>query len=189
MKFKERLRSIRKWFATKLFNFKAWGRTIKSLYEPIKDVIKNKHRFVVLDSNTYKEKISFELTGINLFVTLGITILVLIVLTIVLIAFTPLREYIPGYTNSEVVEQTYRNSIVIDSLEQQIDRQEWMIQTMQEVLSGKEMPSAGEIEKKVDSLSALGVTAIEYRKSKADSLLREEVETIEKKNENKRRKS
>lgn len=189
MKFKERLRIIRKWFATKLFNFKAWGRTIKSLYEPIKDVIKNKHRFVVLDSNTYKEKISFELTGINLFVTLGITILVLIVLTIVLIAFTPLREYIPGYTNSEVVEQTYRNSIVIDSLEQQIDRQEWMIQTMQEVLSGKEMPSAGEIEKKVDSLSALGVTAIEYRKSKADSLLREEVETIEKKNESKRRKS
>ena len=60
---------------------------------------------------------------------------------------------------------------------------------MQEVLSGKEMPSAGEIEKKVDSLSALGVTAIEYRKSKADSLLREEVETIEKKNESKRRKS
>ena len=96
-----------------------------------------------------------------------------------LIAFTPLREFIPGYTNSEMVEQTYRNSVVIDSLERQLDRQEWMIQTMQDVMSGKVMPNADEIQKKVDSLSALGVTAIEYRRSKADSLLREEVEQIE----------
>ncbi len=179
MKLKERLRSIKKWFATKIFNFKSWGKTLKSLNEPLNDIIKNKHRFVVLDTNTYQEKISFELTGINIFVTLGISTIVLIILTIILIAFTPLREFIPGYTNSEMVEQTYHNSVVIDSLEKQLDRQEWMIQTMQEAISGKAMPNADEIQKKVDSLSALGVTAIEYRRSKADSLLCEEVEKLE----------
>ncbi len=77
---------------------KDWWIKIKSW--PINDVIKHKHRFVVLDTDTYKEKFSFQLSGANLFVTLGITMIVLIMLTTVLIAFTPLRELIPGYTNN-----------------------------------------------------------------------------------------
>lgn len=179
MTFSERLRKLKHWITSKLLNFKAFGNALKSLSEPIKDIIKNKHRFVVIDLNTYKEKLSFELTAINLFVTLGIVTLVLIVLTIVIIAFTPLRELIPGYTNSEVVEQTYHNSLVIDSLEQEINRQNWYIATMQAVVGEKEMPSEEDVRKRVDSLSALGVSVTEYRRSQADSVLRAEVEQAE----------
>ena len=64
---------------------------------PITDVIKHKHRFVVMDTDTFKEKLSFQLSGVNLFVAVGATIIVLILLTTVLIAFTPMREWIPGY--------------------------------------------------------------------------------------------
>ncbi|MBQ4377288.1 MAG: M23 family metallopeptidase [Bacteroidales bacterium] len=163
---------IHRWFSTKMWNFKAWGRGMKTLYAHIKDVIKTKHRFVVMDSQTYKEKFAFQLSGVNFFVAIGVSVIVLIILTTVLIAFTPLREFIPGYANSEMVEQTYHNAAVIDSLEQKMLYQEWMINTIQDVLSERDMASEDDAQKRCDSIAALGVTPGEYTRSRSDSLLR-----------------
>ena len=138
----------------------------------IADVIKRKHRFVVMDTDTFKEKFSFQLSGINLFVAVGITIIVLILLTTILIAFTPLREWIPGYTNNAAVEQTYANAKKLDSLQVQLENQEWMVATMQAVLRGEEL---GETQQ-MDSSATLQQVATVYRRSKEDSLLRLEVE-------------
>lgn len=150
-----------------------WWLQLKSY--PLSDVIKHKHRFVVMDTDTFKEKFSFQLSGINLFVTVGITVIVFIILTTVLIAFTPLREFIPGYTDIRMVEQTYANARTIDSLEVQVANQEWMLNTIRGVLSGEEMGSEVE-ELKNDSTVTLEQLAAVYRRSVEDSLLREEVE-------------
>ena len=139
---------------------------------PVSDVIKHKHRFVVMDTDTFKEKLSFQLSGINLFVTLGITIIVLILLTTVIIAFTPLREWIPGYTNNAAIEQTYANAKKLDSLQVQLENQEWMVATLQAVLRGEELGETPEL----DSSASLQQLAAVYRHSKEDSLLRLEVE-------------
>lgn len=139
------------------------------------DVIKHKHRFVVMDTDTFKEKFSFQLSGINLFVTIGVTIIVLIVLTTVLIAFTPLREYIPGYTDTEMIEQTYVNAKKIDSLEVVLNDQEWLIATMQAVLRGEYLGDDFK-ETVSDSASTLTAAVKAYKHSKADSLLRVDVE-------------
>lgn len=142
---------------------------------PLGDVIKHKHRFVVMDTDTFKEKFSFQLSGANLFVGAGITIIVLIVLTTVLIAFTPLREYIPGYTDTEMIEQTYVNAKKIDSLEATLANQEWLIATLQSVFRGE---SLGQDYDSIlaDSTATLEHLAGTYRRSKDDSLLRMEVE-------------
>lgn len=150
-----------------------WWLQFKSY--PLSDVIKHKHRFVVMDTDTFKEKFSFQLSGINLFVTVGITVIVFIILTTVLIAFTPLREFIPGYTDIRMVEQTYANARTIDSLEVQVANQEWMLNTIRGVLSGEEMGSEVE-ELKNDSTVTLEQLAAVYRRSVEDSLLREDVE-------------
>ena len=139
---------------------------------PVSDVIKRKHRFVVMDTETFKEKFSFQLSGINLFVTIGITIIVLILLTTILIAFTPMREWIPGYTNTAAVEQTYANAKKLDSLQVQLENQEWMVATLQAVLRGETL---GEMPQLDSSASLQQVTSV-YRRSKEDSLLRLEVE-------------
>lgn len=152
---------------------KEWWIRIKGT--PVGDVIRHKHRFVVMDTDTFKEKFSFQLSGINLFVTIGVTIIVLIVLTTVLIAFTPLREYIPGYTDTEMVEQTYVNAKKIDSLELKLNDQEWMIATLQAVLRG-EQPNEELEEVLSDSISTLAMATKAYRHSKEDSLLRLDVE-------------
>ena len=152
---------------------KEWWAKLRS--KPVTDVIKHKHRFVVMDTDTFKEKFSFQLSGINLFVTVGITVIVFILLTTVLIAFTPLREWIPGYTNTQMVEQAYSNARKIDSLETHFSEQEWLVQTIQAVLSGKELGAEAE-ELRSDSTASLEQIARAYRRSVEDSLLREDVE-------------
>lgn len=152
---------------------KDWWVKVKSW--PVNDVIKHKHRFVVMDTDNFKEKFSFQLSGANLFVTIGVTIIVLITLTTVLIAFTPLRELIPGYTNTDMVDQTYINAKKIDSLENELANQEWLLATVQAVLRGE---SVGEVydSLRADSTASLQQVAAVYRRSVEDSLLRLEVE-------------
>lgn len=152
---------------------KDWWAKVKTW--PISDVIRHKHRFVVMDTDTFKEKFSFQLSGINLFVTVGVTVIVLILLTTILIAFTPLREWIPGYTNNKMVEQTYTNAKKIDSLETELANQEWLLATMQAVLRGDVLGTEYE-EIKSDSAATLQQLAGAYRHSVEDSLLRREVE-------------
>ena len=152
---------------------KDWWLKIKN--SQVSDVIKHKHRFVVMDTDTFKEKFSFQLSGINLFVTVGITVIVLIVLTTVLIAFTPLREYIPGYTDTEMIEQTYANAKKIDSLERAVADQEWVLATMQALMRGEALGTQAD-SMMADSTSTLAVVAGVYRRSREDSLLRLEVE-------------
>ena len=152
---------------------KKWWYRLKE--NPVTDVIKRKHRFVVMDTDTFKEKFSFQLSGVNLFVTLGITVIVLILLTTVLIAFTPLREWIPGYTDTRMVEQTYENAKQIDTLETQLENQEWMIATIQAVLRGEEFGNDTDTIQN-DSTASLQQLTKAYRHSMEDSLLRLEVE-------------
>lgn len=151
---------------------KDWWYKLKG--SPVADVIRRKHRFVVMDTDTFKEKFSFQLSGINLFVTLGITIIVLILVTTVLIAFTPMREWIPGYTNTRAVEQTYANAKMLDSLQVQLENQEWMVATLQAVLRGEAL--GAETDGQPDTLATLQQQAVVYRRSVEDSLLRLEVE-------------
>ena len=152
---------------------KDWWAKVKTW--PVSDVIRHKHRFVVMDTDTFKEKFSFQLSGANLFVTIGITVIVLILLTTVLIAFTPLREWIPGYTDSKMVEQTYSNAKKLDSLEVELANQEWLLATMQSLMRGETLGAEYE-ELKADSSATLQQLAGAYRRSVEDSLLRADVE-------------
>ncbi len=152
---------------------KEWWTRLRS--KPVNDVIKHPHRFVVMDTQTFKEKFSFQLSGANLFVAAGITFIVLILLTAVIIAFTPLRQWIPGYTDTRAVEQTYENARRVDSLETRLVQQEWMIRAMRAVLSGEDLgPEADSL--RHDTTATLSAMAAAYHRSREDSLLRREVE-------------
>ncbi|MDL2314659.1 M23 family metallopeptidase [Bacteroidales bacterium OttesenSCG-928-C19] len=141
--------------------------------------LKHKHRFVIMDSGTYQEKFSFRLSGVNLFLVIGISAVVLILLTSVLIVFTPLREYIPGYTQADIVLQSYENAKKVDSLETYIRQQETQIAIIKSIISGEEV--------RIDSVgrgTAQQIVAnpenITHSRSKEDSLLRQEIENRDK---------
>ena len=57
--------------------------------------LRNKYRLVILNDDTFEERVSLQLTPLNVFTYIGLTLILLIGVLIGIIAFTPLREYIP----------------------------------------------------------------------------------------------
>jgi len=87
-----------------------------SLSGRIRERLREYYRFVIMDDATFEEKVVFKLTPLSIFVTVVISILTLIVLSISLVAFTPLREYIPGYGSTKQAEKTKLLQTKVDSL-------------------------------------------------------------------------
>lgn len=75
-----------------------------------------KYRLLILNENTFEEKLSFKLSRLNVFVTGMLFIIILISLTTFIIAFTPLREYIPGYPSTQLKRQAAALTYKTDSL-------------------------------------------------------------------------
>ncbi len=90
--------------------FKRWKRFFT--------VLKSKYRLVILNDNTFSEKFSLRLSPINLIIGISAITIVMTSVVISLVAFTPLREYIPGYGNITERRQILRLGIKADSIEQ-----------------------------------------------------------------------
>ena len=87
----------------------------------IKKKLLHKYRLVVLNEDTFEERFSFKLNRLNVFVFSTIFALLLIVATTVLIAFTPLREYIPGYSSTRLKKKATDLAYKTDSLQQELE--------------------------------------------------------------------
>jgi len=137
-----------------------------------------KYRLVVINEDTFEEKVSFKLSRLNVFVFGGILSVLLILLTIILIAFTPLREYIPGYAPVGLEKKAVDLAVKIDSLEQVLVVNNRYIENVKNVLSG-EVSSI-----KFDSDSVLASIKSEVflpvDASARDSLFRLEVDRVDK---------
>jgi len=136
--------------------------------------LKNKYRLVVLNDSSFEEKISIKLTPLNLFVLAGSVIILLIVIVTSLIAFTPLREYIPGYADVSMRRELINVLLRTDSLENEAQLKANYIQNMYNIISDS-MPK--ENTKQLVTDTSRNYKAIKITPSKEDSLLRAEVES------------
>ncbi|MDQ6469950.1 peptidase [Flavobacterium sp. LHD-80] len=96
-----------------------------------------KNRLVILNENTFEEIFSFRLTLMNVFVTFTLGGIFLILVTTFIIAFTPLREFIPGYSSTELKRNATKLAIKSDSLETALKKNEAYLQGVQKVLRGE----------------------------------------------------
>ena len=138
--------------------------------------ITNKFRLVVLNEDTFEERISFKLTILNVFVYGGVFSIILIALTTVLIAYTPIREYIPGYASTQLKKDATKLLYESDSLKNRLRLIENYTKVLLPILSGDDPIS--EID--FDSLKKENTVIVDEKKldaSKRDSLFREKVES------------
>lgn len=96
-----------------------------------------KNRLVILNEDTFEEIFSFRLTLMNVFVMFTLGGIFLILVTTFIIAFTPLREFIPGYSSSQLKRNATELAIKSDSLETALKKNEAYIKGVQKVLNGK----------------------------------------------------
>ena len=93
------------------------------------------YRLVVTNDDTYDEVIAFRLSRKSVYFGLSIAFMFLVGLTIALIAFTPLKYYIPGYGTKESRSTLELLKIRTDSLEQAVHFKEQYIEGIKKVLS------------------------------------------------------
>ncbi|MFH1297701.1 MAG: M23 family metallopeptidase [Bacteroidota bacterium] len=132
-----------------------------------------KYRLVIMHDETMEERLTFRLTRLNFFITLGTITIILIFLTSVLIAFTPLREYIPGYTNVGLKKELYDLQFKTDSIEKDLIRKDLFIENLKRVISGEEIHDDRGLPKDTNTR----YKEIRLTRSQEDSLLRAEIET------------
>jgi len=99
-----------------------------------KQLITHKFRVVLINEKTFEEKLSFRLSRLNVFIFGGLFTILLIGLTTILIAFTQLREYIPGYSSVKVKRQAQELIFKVDSLENILEVNNRYINRFQAVL-------------------------------------------------------
>ena len=96
----------------------------------------SKRRFIIFNEDTLAETFSWKLTLMNIFVVASLAAILIIFITTFIIAFTPLREYIPGYASTELKRQATALTIKSDSLQRIVDENNQYIKAIQSVLKG-----------------------------------------------------
>jgi len=141
--------------------------------DKLKEKLTFKYRLVVLNEDTFEEHLSFKLNRLNVFVLGSLFSIFLIGFTIMLIAFTPLKQYIPGYSSSALKKTASGLVYKVDSLQQKLIVNDAYIQNIQQVLTGK--IAAIEINK--DSIiEQLKMEDVNLNPTAIDSIFREDVE-------------
>ncbi|HMN05948.1 MAG TPA: M23 family metallopeptidase [Flavobacteriales bacterium] len=133
--------------------------------------LRNKYRVALISESTYEERFSFRLSRMNVILLAIILFIINALFVAAVIVYTPLKQYIPGYSNQQVKLNAYRATLTADSLEHALSIRDAYIENLRNVLSG-ELP-ADSITLTVPTVRAPG--AEELQPSRADSALRAKI--------------
>ena len=138
-----------------------------------------KYRLVLLNDSTYEEKSSFKISRLNVFSILFALMFIIVLITSGILFFTPIREYIPGYSSTSLQKQANLLSYKTDSLRQIVFLNDQYINSLKKVLTG----DLETIEYKADSVISKDILNLQIiEKSKEDSILRQLVNNEDKYN-------
>ena len=135
--------------------------------------LKSRFRLVIMNEDTLEEKASFRLRPLNVFVTTGLSIILLITITTFIIAFTGLREYIPGYADVKTQRRVINLLQKADSMQLALTARDIYLENLRRIING-EIP-ADSVILKPEQLQRYD-TIRQLRKSPEDSVLRKEFE-------------
>jgi len=98
--------------------------------------IKFKYKLTIINENTLEEIVGIHVSKLNGLSVLLSAVTVIFLIASLIIAFTPLRNYLPGYMNTEVREQVVMNALRADSLQQMLERQRMYVMNIQDIIGG-----------------------------------------------------
>ena len=135
--------------------------------------LKNKYRFVVMSEDSFEEKISFVISKFNILSLFTLIIIISLSISFIVLIFSPLKEYIPGKSSSKMQNDLIKLVLKSDSLQNQLNIQDLYLNNISSIMKGETLDFTEN-----DSATTI-VQEVNFSKSKADSLLRIEVESEE----------
>jgi murein DD-endopeptidase MepM/ murein hydrolase activator NlpD len=101
------------------------------------DKLLNKYRIVLLNDSTFQEVGFMRLTRLNVIAVGGFFAIIVIAIIWSLIAYTPIRELIPGYPDMEMRNNIIQNKIRLDSLEMEIQYRDQYFTNLKAIIAGE----------------------------------------------------
>ena len=138
--------------------------------DKIKKLFQNPYRIVIFNDSNLHIMRQVRFNAITLLGSLILAVIAIIFGVTILIAFTPLREYIPGYPTGKFKQILINNALVVDSLEQEAQRRELYFKNFRAMLAG-ETPSDTVIKRG----TAVKPDQVQFKKYDHDSLFKEEI--------------
>ena len=135
----------------------------------------HKYRFVIMTDDSFEEKLSIKLSRINVFAFSGFVVFTCFFVAVVLITYTPLKEYIPGKSTTQMKKELIALTIKSDSLEKTLHSRGVYLQNIKNIINGDELiaPQISETIQQKES-------EVSFETSKEDSVLRVFVEAEDK---------
>lgn len=127
--------------------------------------IKFKYKLTIINENTLEEVVGIHVSKLNGLSVLLSACTVIFLIAAAIIAFTPLRNYLPGYMNSEVRSQIVVNALRADSLQAALERQSRYVMNIQDILSGQ---VKADTVQSIDSLTNLRAEKLMERSKKEE---------------------
>ncbi len=138
------------------------------------DRLRDKFRLIIYNDNTFEEVWYLRLTRLNMF-ALSTTIFILIVVGVfALVAYTSIRELIPGYPDGNLRRTILMNAVRLDSLENEIRMRDQYFQNIRALVSGEEPDNLVNL-----SDTSVEISDVDFSKSIEDSILRMQIEEEE----------
>ena len=139
----------------------------------------NDYKVVISSEDTFEEKFSFKANKINALIIMLVYSIILISFTISIVFFTQLREMVPGYSSTDLLDRAIYLTKKTDSLEQQIALNNKFYKSIEDVLSGNIDEFVPRDELSVDS-SLTNSDFVTVSPNSQDSILRKYVENEDK---------
>ena len=105
----------------------------KKLFKKLSD----RYRLIIYNDTTFQSVWSMKLTRLKVFTVTSLLSSVIVILVILLIATTGLREYIPGYPKAEFRQQLILTALRVDSLENELQKRDEFFRGIQAIVSGE----------------------------------------------------
>lgn len=134
-----------------------------SLYDKIKD----KYRLSIYRDESYEEVLNLKLSRLNVFAIIGVALLLFLAMVVSLIAYTPIREFIPGYPDENTLRNIVLNAQRLDSLELELEKRDRYFDNMRMVIAGEEPNNYENLED-----TNIRYESINFSRSSEDSVIR-----------------
>ncbi|MBS3807967.1 MAG: M23 family metallopeptidase [Bacteroidales bacterium] len=143
--------------------------------KPLLQRLKNKYRLIIYNDDTFEEIWYMRLSRLNVLAVFGTGAIILIALVSLLIAYTPIREFIPGYPEGDMRRTMVQNYARLDSLEKELQLRGQYIDNIATIMAGGVPEDQG-----LSQDTAIKDASVQFEKSESDSILRKQIEQEEK---------
>ena len=126
--------------------------------------LRNTYRLVIMNNETFEEIGSYRLSLMNVYILLSTIVVMVAMLVVLVIAFTPVRKYIPGYGDASKSKELMSLYNTVEEMEEELNAHRAYSENFRRILVGDvqtedDVPDSQNMD--MDSIEEIGQTEID----------------------------